>query len=216
VYDRIGHNVVQQGCINVLPKQPLILASASPRRKELLASLGLNFTVIPSPVDESSIDVAGLSPAQIVEKLALIKAQTVAKQHPYALVVGADTIVVLNNSIYGKPKDEADAIRMLSELQGHRHQVFTGLAIVQNQQVTTAVETTQVWMKPLTLAERQAYVATGEPLDKAGAYAIQGVGSTLIPRVEGCYFNVVGLPLHRLCHCLAEHAKTNTSDLSLN
>jgi septum formation protein len=182
----------------VLPTCPLILASASPRRRELLSTLGLDFTVIPSPVDEASIDVTGLLPEQLVEKLAMVKAYAVAEHHPDAVVLGADTVVVLHNRVYGKPTDAEDAIRMLGELQGNVHQVFTGMAIVRHGHVTSAVETTQVWMQPLTLAERQAYVATGEPLDKAGAYAIQGVGSTLIPRVDGCYFNVVGLPLHRL------------------
>jgi septum formation protein len=182
----------------VQPCLPLILASASPRRRELLTSLGLDFTVLPSSVDEASIPIDGLTPAQTVEKLARVKAEAVAELYPDRLVIGADTVVVQNDVIYGKPVDAADAVRLLGLLQGQAHQVFTGVAVVAGARCVTAIETTQVWMRPLSEAERQAYVATGEPMDKAGAYAIQGAGSVLIPRIEGCYFNVVGLPLHRL------------------
>ena len=182
---------------------PLILASASPRRRELLTSLGLEFTVLPAPIDEASIPVEGLTPDQVVETLARVKAQAVAELYPDRCVIGADTVVVLDGHIYGKPTDAADAVNMLGLLQGREHRVYTGLAVLHGSQCQTAVETTRVWMRPLTLAERQTYVATGEPLDKAGAYAIQGMGSLLVSRIDGCYFNVVGLPLHRLSVLMA-------------
>jgi septum formation protein len=190
--------------LNHLAAVPLILASTSPRRRELLASIELPFTVEPPHVDESTIPVEGLTPGELVSTLACIKAQSVANLRPDHLVIGADTVVVLDGHVMGKPTDSADAVAMLQRLQGQCHTVYTGVSAWHHGKHQTVVETTRVWMMPLTVAQCQDYVATGEPMDKAGAYAIQGVGSVLIERVDGCYFNVVGLPLHRLTQLLQQ------------
>jgi septum formation protein len=198
---------------DLLPVLPyaLVLASTSPRRHELLASVGLTFTIEPPRIDEASIPTHGLTPAQMVAALALGKGQSVAQIMPDSIVIGADTVVVLDDVVLGKPTDEADAVAMLSRLQGRGHTVMTGVCVCYpGQPPQTVVEQTRVWMRPLTLDECQAYVATGEPMDKAGAYAIQQVGSTLIERIEGCYFNVVGLPLHRLMQQLTVAAHNAT------
>lgn len=179
------------------PWPPLILASGSPRRKELLASLGLTFDVVSPPIDEASIPVEGLSPEQVVLTLAQAKGSSVASTNPDHLVIAADTIVVVNGVLLGKPTDTIQAYDMLAQLQGQAHSVWTGIAVFyQGRHAAQAVET-KVFMKPLNDSQIQAYVASGEPMDKAGAYAIQGFGSTLIERIEGCYFNVVGLSLER-------------------
>lgn len=176
----------------------LILASGSPRRQELLQSVGATVLVDPSRASE---DTQGtLHPAELVMLLAVRKAEEVAKRHSDGLVIGADTIVALGDEVMGKPKDEADARRMLMRLAGHTHQVYTGIAVINAassvQQV--AAECTQVTMRNLSWDEIERYVATGEPMDKAGAYAIQGKACLFITGIEGCYFNVVGLPLQRL------------------
>lgn len=174
---------------------PIILASQSPRRAEILTSLGLQFTVHPSDFDEESFSPADYSPELLVKTLALEKAKAVATQYPECAVVGADTIVVLQDGqILGKPRDVDAAKQMLGLLSGNTHQVYTGIAVVfpdQNQIQCEALRS-QVTMRTLTLEEIEAYVQTGEPMDKAGAYAIQGLGSIFIQRVEGCFFNVMG------------------------
>lgn len=195
---------------------PVILASGSPRRRELLASLGLAFEVIIPNVDEEGFHLEHLSPAEVVQFLARTKAQEVYKHHNQSYVIGSDTLVAIGSEIFGKPKTPADACRMLKALQGNAHQVHTGIAIFSPDSPTKPNEPetvpamvcqslcTTVYMRPLTDGEIEAYIATGEPMDKAGAYAIQGYGSTLIERVEGCYFNVVGLSLYLLDRLLTQ------------
>lgn len=183
--------------------RPIILASGSPRRQELLANLGLDFKVIVSDVDESMDE--DMLPAQLVEKLAERKATAVvAEISGEGLVIGADTIVVLGNKPLGKPVDRADAIRMLRELQGRSHEVFTGVAVIDaatGQSVVTH-QATAVRFKPMTMEQIERYVDTGEPMDKAGAYAVQGKASIFIDSIRGCYFNVVGLPVAKLADAL--------------
>jgi septum formation protein len=197
---------------------PVILASGSPRRKELLGSLGLDFQTIVPNVDEDGFHLEHLPPAEVVKFLARTKAQEVAKHHHQAYVIGSDTLVVINHEIFGKPKTKDDAFRMLKALQGNAHQVYTGIAIFspdnlsgnrQNnlqdiQPFACEALCTTVYMRALSDAEIHAYIATGEPMDKAGAYAIQGYGSTLIERIDGCYFNVVGMSLYLLDRLFAQ------------
>jgi septum formation protein len=179
----------------------LVLASASPRRKELLAQAGYTFTVAPAHIPEDTLP--GESPIAYVVRLAREKAEAVYAQHATPdssdgplLVLGADTTVVApNGEILGKPIDAADAARMLRLLAGATHQVITGVAVVAPGSVETAAEVTHVTMLTLSESEITDYIATREPMDKAGAYAIQGRAGGWIPRVHGCYFNVVGLPL---------------------
>lgn len=184
----------------------IILASTSPRRKELIASLHLAFEVIPSHADEDT--PPEWTPEQTVQELAMRKALAVYRglegREQDAVIVGSDTVVVLDGDILGKPVDEADAVRMLSRLQGRVHRVFTGVACIDavNGQSMVQYRQTDVTMKELSDATIRAYVQTGEPSDKAGSYAIQGIGASLIERVEGCYFNVVGLPLSLLSDML--------------
>lgn len=184
----------------------LILASSSPRRKMLLQQIGLTFDVVVSHVDER-LD-HDLAPEQIAEQLAFEKAQAVAASCPNALVIGADTIVVDDRHILGKPADEADAFRMLSHLSGKTHQVITGLALISTarapENVLTRHETTDVKFARLTPHDIERYIRTGEPLDKAGAYGIQGKGAIFVEWIRGCYNNVVGLPLYLLTRMLKE------------
>lgn len=174
----------------------IVLASASPRRHALLQQIGLRHRVVPYQGEERFDEK--LSPEKIVEQLALLKATTVAQKEPGDLFIGADTIVYMNE-ILGKPKDEKDAYRMLCGLSGKWHFVYTGVALYQpNGTVFVSHEKTRVQMKPLSDEEIYAYIRTKEPLDKAGAYGIQGLGAMLVSRVEGCYYTVVGLPLKKL------------------
>lgn len=173
----------------------LVLASRSPRRSELLQRLGVEFEVIAADVDESYIDHE--MPADHAERLAREKAWEVAHDRPDALVIGSDTIVVLRNDVLGKPRDEADAVRMLGRLSGRDHEVHTGVAVAHDGRIESTVERVRVHFRDLDEGEARAYVATGEPLDKAGAYGIQGYGSALVERVEGDYFAVMGLPVVR-------------------
>lgn len=183
---------------------PIILASASPRRQLLMRQLGLPFRTIPSRVAEDL--PAGLAPATRVERLAELKARDVAACIPEGLVIGADTVVVLDGRVLGKPADAAEAEHMLMLLQGRQHEVFTGVALVAAgaNRVLVTHERTLVAFKPLDLAQIRRYVASGEPLDKAGAYAIQGRAAAFVAGIQGCYFNVVGLPLARLADLLQE------------
>jgi septum formation protein len=173
----------------------LVLASASPRRRELLAHLGLPLSVVPGDVEETL--VPHLSIPVAVAELAERKARAVASRLGSGLVVGADTVVVLDQMVLGKPRDAADAERMLRDLRGRTHEVITGVAVVDaatGRGERSAVVST-LRMRDASDAEIAAYVATGEPLDKAGSYAVQGAGGALVTAVEGCYANVVGLPL---------------------
>jgi septum formation protein len=173
----------------------IVLASASPRRSELLESAGVEFSVVPSDIPEEPLP--GETPEAHVRRLALEKAREVASSNPGRIFIGADTIVVCDGEIMGKPADEADAVHMLRKLAGKGHQVITGFAIHDRQTGRDVVDavTTQVFFKPLTDAEIQAYVATGCPMDKAGAYAIQGGAAYMVQGIQGSYTNVVGLPL---------------------
>lgn len=177
----------------------LVLASASPRRAELLQSAGFSFVVDPVDVDESLRP--GETPEAHVRRLAREKASAGSRLHPAAPVLGADTVVVLDGAILGKPRDDADARRMLASLSGRVHHVFTGVAIARGGRVSDAVDVSSVTMAPWTDAEIADYVASGEPRDKAGAYAIQGWASRRVERLEGSWSGVVGLPIavvHRL------------------
>lgn len=178
----------------------LVLASASPRRRELLIQAGFTFEVLPAHIPEDPHP--GEDPLAYVTRLAREKAHAIFTQissqgpaPPQVVMLGADTTVTLDDHILGKPEDAADAARMLRLLSGRTHRVITGVAVASAGHVESAAEITSVEFLPLTDAEIAAYVATGEPMDKAGAYAIQGRAARWIPRIEGCYFNVVGLPL---------------------
>ncbi len=179
----------------------LILASASPRRRELLTQLGLNFMVVTSDFEEdNSLE---MPPTELVLRQAREKSLAVAaKVDANDVVIGADTVVVVDNEVYGKPRDTNDAIRMLASLSGREHCVITGVAVARNGQVWTDRAVTRVRMAKLSDDKIKRYVATGEPMDKAGAYAIQGIGSILVEEIAGCYFNVVGLPLRILSELL--------------
>jgi septum formation protein len=183
----------------------LILASSSPRRQELIRSFGLPVEIVPSDADETAD--AGWSPEEMAERLSLRKAEAVRARlggDRRGLIVGSDTIVVLDREVLGKPQDDADAERMLTLLQGREHQVFSGIAVVDAVTGRSAVahRMTRVWMKPLERERIKRYIATGEPRDKAGAYGIQGIGAVLIERMDGDYFNVVGLPVALLAELL--------------
>ncbi len=183
---------------------PLLLASTSPRRRFLLREAGIAFdAVAPRGVAE---DFPSGEPAEeLVVRHALAKARSVAAANRGRLVLGADTVVVLDERVFGKPADEEEARAMLAQLAGRTHTVYTGLALVDGPSGRELAETeaTAVTMRPLGDEEIKYYVATGEPLDKAGAYAVQGRGALLVERVDGDYFNVVGLPLYRLSKMLA-------------
>jgi len=174
----------------------IILASASPRRRDLLSELGICFKVVPSSVEEVHID--GESPEDHVRRLALAKARDVSKQYSQEWILGADTIVVIDDEILGKPQDEAEAHSMLARLASRTHQVFTGYAVVNASHPEVEIVrcvVSSVHIRELSSEEIEGYVQTGEPMDKAGAYAIQGIGSGIVERVTGSYTNVVGLPL---------------------
>ena len=175
------------------PAGKIILASRSPRRAELLAAAGFEFEVLAADLDETPMDVE--DPAEYVERLAVEKASAVFRMRPDARVLGADTTVTIDGEILGKPADEADARRMLRLLSGRPHLVHTGVALVSARGIQTGVDTTRVWVDAMTDEDISWYVATGEPVDRAGAYAIQGLASRFIPRIEGSYSNVVGLPV---------------------
>lgn len=175
----------------------IILASASPRRRELLNQIGCNFQCMASAAEEDNSQ--NVSPERLAVKHALMKAHDVAAKNGRNIpIVGADTIVVADGEIFGKPTDRGDAIRMLTRLSGREHEVYTGIALIYKNGVWSDVEKTTVNICELTQAEIESYVATGEPMDKAGAYAIQGIATVYIERISGCYSNVVGLPLNKL------------------
>ena len=171
----------------------LILASASPRRRELLAQAGYTFTVQAADIDESRRPREG--PAAYVARLALEKAEAVFALHAESLVLGADTTVVCDERILNKPADMAEAEAMLRRLSGRDHHVHTGIAVAGPAGTRAHFQTTRVTFNPIKEEDLQAYLATGDSLDKAGAYGIQGYAARWIPRIDGCYFNVMGLPI---------------------
>jgi septum formation protein len=179
----------------------VILASQSPRRRDLLNLIGIAHTVRPADIDESPLP--GETPVACVERLARAKARRIAAAEPDALVIAADTIVVIDDRILNKPVDTADARRMLRSLQGRRHDVYTAVCVILGPREAAGVEDTGVWFRTMSDAEIDAYIATGEPMDKAGAYGIQGYGATIVERVDGDFFTVVGLPLVRLTRLLS-------------
>jgi septum formation protein len=178
---------------------PIVLASASPRRAELLRAAGFSFVVEPADVDESVLP--GEAPEAHVRRLARAKAQAGASRHPREAVLGADTVVVVDGRILGKPRDAADATAMLTALSGRVHYVYTAVAVAEGGAVRDEVNVSAVTFAPMSPGEIAAYVASGEPHDKAGAYAIQGWAARFIERLEGSYSSVMGLPVavvHRL------------------
>lgn len=183
----------------------LILASASVRRAEILHDAGLSFAVLSSAVDETPM--AGEAPAELVQRLADDKAElAAARAVGPAIIIAADTEVVLDGHVLGKPRAGEDARQMLVKLSGRMHSVITGVTVVRLPDIERRrfVETTQVYFAPIPHEEITRYLETGEPFDKAGSYAIQGRAGRYVPRIEGCYFNIVGLPLARLCQALNE------------
>ncbi len=184
------------------PGLRVILASQSPRRRELLRQVGIDHEVMPADVDETYL--AHEAPPPHAERLARLKAATLAAEHPHALVIGADTIVVIDGMVLGKPADAADARRMLARLSGRTHWVYTAVAVARDGQLVSGVEAVEVTFRPLSPQQVDAYVATGEPMDKAGGYGIQGFGATLVERIHGDYFAVMGLALGRLVQLLRE------------
>lgn len=184
-----------------------ILASASPRRRELLEQIGAHFIVEVSDADEATGE--GMTPAELVMQNAHLKAAAVAKLHPDMPVLGADTVVSLDENIYGKPRDKEHAREMLQKFSSRTHQVTTGVVFAWKGQFWQAYETTEVAFAPLSMAEITRYIETGEPADKAGAYGIQGRAAVFIEKIRGSYSNVVGLPLH----CLYGLAKEAGIDL---
>jgi septum formation protein len=171
----------------------LILASASPRRRELLTQAGLAFSVLPADIDETHHP--GEDPVTYVQRLAVGKARALHAAHPHAIVLGADTTVVLNGRLLGKPAGRVEAEEMLTSLSGKMHQVHTGIALVTGAQTLQHVETTSVFLTGIPPLELARYLDSGDSLDKAGAYGIQGYASRWVHRIEGDYFNVMGLPI---------------------
>jgi septum formation protein len=180
----------------------VILASASPRRRELLALVGIPHVVVPANIDESYRD--GEEAAEHAERLAREKATAIVSKNPDAIVIAADTIVLIEGLVLGKPRDEADAERMLAMLSGQTHVVLTAVAVARGERMRSGVESVRVTFRPLTRARIRAYIATREPMDKAGSYGIQGYGATLVERIDGDYFAVMGLALGRMIDLFAE------------
>ncbi len=185
--------------------EPIVLASSSPRRQQLLEMLLIPFRVIAPDVDEHVLPAE--KPDHYVRRLAWAKAEAVAARAPGALILAADTTVVLDGEIIGKPESPADAVAMLTRLQGRTHEVMTGVAVRRDGDVAQALDISRVTFRSMDQAGLESYVATGEPLDKAGAYAIQGVGALLIARVEGDVYGVMGLPLGLVVDLLARFGR---------
>jgi len=192
----------------------VVLASKSPRRQELLKNLSVKFEVITSDFDEKLISHEGKSPSEFASELAAAKVAAVADKlngdaGRDVLIIGADTIVVMDGHIMGQPEDEADAKKMLSKLSGADNEVVTGVSVLKisggKKSSRSGHESTRVFFKKLSSYEIDRYVKTGEPMDKAGAYGIQGFASLFVEKIDGCYFNVVGLPIMRLSKLFAEH-----------
>lgn len=174
----------------------IILASSSPRRTEILTNANISHTIIPSSCEE--IIEPNLKPFEVVESLSYQKAKDVSKKFPTDIIIGADTIVVINDQILGKPHSEIEAIKMLELISGKTHQVITGVTLIQNSKVKIFHEVTDVSVKKLTLDEIEEYIRVENVYDKAGSYAIQGVFKKYIKDIQGEYYNVVGLPIERL------------------
>lgn len=177
-------------------KKEIVLASSSPRRRELLAKTGFAFTVDPADIDESIDETGDLQ--QEIARLAWRKASAVAAQHPQAIVIGCDTIVVYDGKKFGKPKDEAEAGNMLRQLQGRSQQIITGLCVLGGPEPIQETTVAEVRLAPMSEQEIAEYVATGEPMGKAGAYAVQGIGGRYVEAVQGDWYSIIGLPLHRV------------------
>ena len=188
-------------CSSDLP-MALILASASPRRRELLSLITKDFTVETSQVDEAAITAP--TPAKLAQALADAKCRAVAAQHPEDIVIGCDTVVDYAGRVFGKPKDHEDALRMLRALSGAQHHVHTGVCIAYPGGEERFTVTTKVKFYPVEEAQLEAYAATGEPYDKAGAYAIQGGAAAFCEGLEGCYYNVMGFPVSRVARALVK------------
>lgn len=181
----------------------IVLASQSPRRRELLQRMGISqFEVIPATGEE--IIEPALSPAQLVEKLSQNKANEVAQSAPDALIIAADTVVSVDGKVLGKPADPAQAVEMLTSLSGRSHHVYTGFTVRMGDKEITAHEDTAVTFRTLSQEEIAAYVASGEPMDKAGSYGIQGLGCVLVSGIQGDYYNVMGLPVCALFQVLEQ------------
>jgi septum formation protein len=181
---------------------PIVLASQSPRRAELIARLGLDFHLQPADIDESYRP--GETPPEHAERLSREKAEAIARTHPHALVVGSDTIVVIDGDVLGKPKSREQAVEMLMRLSGRDHEVCTGVAVAMDGRVESGLERVRVRFRTLDRHACDEYVATGEPMDKAGAYGIQGYGAALVERIEGDFFSVMGLPVRLVLRLLEE------------
>lgn len=178
----------------------VILASASPRRKELLGLITEEFKIIPSGVEETVPD--GIPPEKQPEFLAKLKAEDIAKKYPHDIIIGADTSVIIDNCVLGKPDGREEARSMLNRLSGRMHKVITGCAVIKNGECRSFSSVTEVEFYRLTDKEIEDYIATGEPFDKAGAYGIQGKGGLLVKAIRGDWFNVVGLPVAELARVL--------------
>jgi septum formation protein len=181
----------------------LILASQSPRRAQLLTMLGLEFDVMPADVDETYFSHE--EPGAHAERLARDKVTKIAGAHPDAIVVGSDTVVIVDGDVLGKPVDEDEAVRMLMRLQGRSHEVATGIAIAAEGTIVSGVERVDVAFRPFYADTARAYARTGEPMDKAGAYGIQGYGATIVERINGDFFAVMGFPIVRFVDLLRQH-----------
>lgn len=187
---------------NIKNDLKLVLASASPRREELLKQLNLKFTVVPSKIDEDKF--TNNDPVELVKVLAAEKAKSVSKLVEDAIVIAADTVVVYDNQILGKPAGKLEAKKMLKQLSSDQHQVITGVAVLNSQTGESHLDynITEVKMTALSDSEIENYVETGEPLDKAGAYAIQGLGALFVAEIKGSYYSVMGLPVHQLAELM--------------
>ncbi|WP_096189535.1 Maf family protein [Evansella halocellulosilytica] len=188
--------------------KPFILASQSPRRKQLLEQVQLPFSIEKSQIEEK-FDPK-LSPEELVVSLALQKATDVFSRHQDRIVLGADTVVTIDGNVLGKPTDNIDAKKMLQQLSGKKHEVMTGVAIISKEKHLTFYEKTAVYFFELSESDIDAYIASGEPFDKAGSYGIQGLGAALVEKIEGDYFSVVGLPVARVVRAFKENNLIST------
>ncbi len=188
-----------------MTESPVVLASSSPRRRQLLEMMRIPHRVMAPEVDESLHP--GETPERYVVRLAHAKARVIAARAPNEIVIAADTTVVLDGELFAKPEDPADAVRMLGRLQGRTHQVLTAVAVARDERIEHALDVSLVTFRPADRDTLAAYVSTGEPLDKAGAYAIQGLGAMFIERVEGDLFGVMGLPLRLVLDLLARFGR---------
>ena len=194
--------------------KPIVLASSSPRRKELLEKIGLNFIIDAAEINEDH--GRRIKPAELAKTISLEKAKAVADRHPRSIIIAADTFGVMDGRLLGKPRDEEEARDMLLRMSGRRHSVITGFTILDTEtgkSISEAVET-RVYFRKLGREEIESYVKTGEPLDKAGAYAIQGLGALLVEKIEGDYCNVIGLPLNSLARGLKRFGVNLPGDLN--